>query len=101
MTIRGYFRGNPIIYTNDQWVYEDTGERIPSNGGEIRPCAKCGSLFTLGEGEVDPCLGTLPGVDNACCGHGIRSEAYVRFTNGVVLKEFIIKEKIKNEKTKT
>lgn len=96
MTARGHFRGNPIVWTDNRWVYADNGEEIPSNGGKIRPCAKCGALFTLGEGEVDPCLGILPGVDNACCGHGIRSEAYVRFTNGVVLKKFIIEKKGEN-----
>jgi hypothetical protein len=90
MASKGYFRGHPLVWINNKRVYKDNGKEIPANGGEIRPCAKCGALFPLGEGEVDPCLGVLPGVDNACCGHGIRSEAYVRFTNGVVLKEFII-----------
>lgn len=30
--------------------------------------------------------------DNACCGHGIRKEAYIRFTNGVVVKGFDVIE---------
>lgn len=96
MTIRGYFRGNPVIYTNDQWVYEDTGEETPGYGGKTRPCAKCGKLSTLE--EHDPCLGTLQGVNSACCGHGIHSEAYVRFTNGVVLRKFIIERIDQKEK---
>ena len=89
MTARGYFRGHPLIWINDRWVYEDSGAEIPVNGGEIRPCVKCRILSPLN--EADPCLGVLPGVDTACCGHGVRSEAYVRFTNGIVLRKFIIR----------
>lgn len=33
---------------------------------------------------VDPCLGKLPGVQFACCGHGDPEEdPYIMFTNGV------------------
>jgi len=40
----------------------------------------------------DPCLGELPGVDFACCGHGgvpgttAIGTGYVAFNNGVVLR---------------
>jgi hypothetical protein len=47
------------------------------------PCAKCGKLPTK-EGH-DACLGTLPGVIDACCGHGVR-EAYIIFENGVTIR---------------
>lgn len=67
------------------WVYEDNGERLPATGGKIRPCKKCGKSFPLGEGEVDPCLGILPGVDNACCGHGVTEYSYIRFLNGLTV----------------
>lgn len=79
-----------MIWIEDKWVYEDNHADIPAHGGEIRPCKKCGAVFPLGEGEVDPCLGVLPGVDNACCGHGVRSESYVCFENSTVLKDFIV-----------
>jgi hypothetical protein len=47
-----------------------------------RLCAKCGELCV--RGEPDPCLGYLPGVAHACCGHGEPTKvAYVAFTNGV------------------
>jgi len=92
MTAKAYFRGHPLIWKDDRWLYADDSSEIPANGGEIRPCIKCGALFSLGEGEVDPCLGILPGVDNACCGHGVRSEAYIRFRNGLVIKDFIIED---------
>jgi len=34
----------------------------------------------------DPCLGTLPGVLFACCGHGGRAFGYVYFENGVTIR---------------
>lgn len=52
--------------------------------GRVTPdlCAKCHRLPTA-EGH-DGCLGTLPGVWNACCGHGNPREAYVQFRPGPV-----------------
>lgn len=32
----------------------------------------------------DPCIGELPGVNFACCGHGGRL-GYISFTNGVAV----------------
>jgi hypothetical protein len=70
------------------WCYADTGQRA-GVGYEVRPCKKCGKRFQRSNaGEPDPCLGVLPGVDNACCGHGVRSEAYIQFTNGTVVRGF-------------
>lgn len=94
MEARSHFRGWPIVWVGSKkdgyWTYKDTGERLPATGGKIRPCKKCGELFTLGEGEVDPCLGVLPGVNNACCGHGIRDSSYIRFSNGKVVEGFVV-----------
>lgn len=86
MTSIGYFRGHQLIWQNNKWIYADTLEDIPANGGEIRPCAKCGSLFSIG--EVDSCMGILPDCNNACCGHGIDSQAYIRFNNGMIFTNF-------------
>ena len=48
-------------------------------GKEI--CEECG-LKRTPEGH-DACLGELPGVMNACCGHGGRGEGiYVQFWDG-------------------
>ena len=88
MTQIGYFRGHELVWVEDKWKYADDLSDLPSNGGKIRPCKKCGELFTLGEGEVDPCIGVLPDVDNACCGHGIDSQAYIRFNDGTVITDF-------------
>lgn len=83
-----YFRGHPIVWDGAQWVYEDT--RTPAGfGKEVRPCRKCGLVFEgSNEGDPDPCLGNLPGVDNACCGHGVPDQSYIRFTSGVVVRGF-------------
>lgn len=66
-----YYRGHSIIYENDKWVYEDTKEPISV---VKRPCKRCGEWST--EEGYDACLGYLPGVDSACCGHGVE-ELYI------------------------
>lgn len=45
-----------------------------------RKCAACG-VDQPREEAPDPCLGYLPGVTNACCGHGYRAFAYVMFAD--------------------
>lgn len=45
-----------------------------------------------GKDYIDPCLGKLPGVRSACCGHGGRGnghdsyDGYVEFENGTVIR---------------
>lgn len=91
---RDYWRGHPTIWLDGKWLFEDTLEPVPGYGGKKRPCKKCGLVFEGSNiGEADPCLGDLPGVDNACCGHGISSQAYIRFTNGTVVKNFTIENR--------
>lgn len=53
----------------------------------MTPCRQCGREYLPGE-EPDPCLGELPGVAEACCGHGDQRKGYVMFTNGVLLRGF-------------
>lgn len=50
-----------------------------SNTGRINigVCGECGDKPTA-EGH-DACLGTLPNIMNACCGHGGLNEPYVQF----------------------
>jgi len=86
---QSFWRGHEIIWVNDKWLYVDTNEPTIGYGGKIRPCGACGKSFQgSNKGDPDPCLGTLPGVKNACCGHGIQSESYVQFENGVTLRGF-------------
>lgn len=42
-----------------------------------RDCASCGAEQPPVYGIPDPCLGFLPRVLHACCGHGYRPDAYV------------------------
>lgn len=49
-------------------------------------CQKCQKERTP-EGH-DPCLGTLPGVDFACCGHG-EDEGYIAFSNGMCVRMYV------------
>jgi len=52
------------------------------------------ACITCGEGHSgahpDPCLGELPGVQGACCGHGDRADAYIGWENGCTIREFLV-----------
>ncbi|MCA9367177.1 hypothetical protein KC887_02790 [Candidatus Kaiserbacteria bacterium] len=72
-----YTRGHKIEWDEDAqvWRYADTGEVAFAGDGEFggeRPCAFCHQMPTV-EGH-DACLGELPGVLYACCGHGVENE---------------------------
>jgi len=73
--ITSYSRGNPIIYKDDQWVYEDG---VPLNHEE-RPCTRCGKMPTP-EG-YDACLGYIEGATSACCGHGLDDKVIIYENN--------------------
>lgn len=47
-------------------------------------CKTCG-LYQTPEGH-DPCIANLPGVKNACCGHGNSNVGYIQFVNGKVIR---------------
>jgi hypothetical protein len=70
--VTAYSRGWLIKYENNQWVYTD--DNTPIN--VERPCKRCGRMPTK-EG-CDACLGYIPEVRSACCGHGVE-EGYVIF----------------------
>ena len=80
VTMKSYLRGHQILYKNDEWVYADT--LTPTVGNE-RMCGKCGRENT--EEGHDPCLGTIKGAMNACCGHGT-DKAYVQFESGMIIR---------------
>ena len=73
-------RGHSIVYVNGEWLYEDT--MTPTAGNE-RPCGHCGKPDT--EEGHDGCLGTLPNVMNACCGHGADDCSYLQYWDGSIL----------------
>jgi hypothetical protein len=50
------------------------------------PCLTCGLPYMeFREGWIDPCIGKLPGVIFACCGHG-QETGYIAFENGTVIR---------------
>jgi len=65
MTATAHDRGHPIYWDGADWRYSDTGRII----NHKRPCVRCGRPPTP-EG-YDACLGFIPGVSSACCGHGV------------------------------
>jgi len=75
------FRGHDAIYDENvgQWVYEDD----LSSASYERPCIRCGKMPTV-DGH-DACIANLPGVINACCGHGV-DEPYVMFIDKTTLR---------------
>lgn len=90
--ITSYSNGHKIEYidNDNQWVYSDTKEDSDIN----RPCPHCGKLQSA-EG-YDGCIGYLPNVKSACCGHGIEKPyivtndgEYMQFENVKELKEYV------------
>ena len=77
MTTLSHHRGHSIYCENGVWFYSDT--RTPTMGDVRLSCSLCGLKRT--KEDHDRCLGVLPGVMNACCGHGQVDEAYIQFWN--------------------
>ncbi|MCU1617363.1 MAG: hypothetical protein JWO98_4903 [Frankiales bacterium] len=79
MILGSFLRGHrAVTYNGCDWVYLDDGTTADAD----RPCVKCG-ISAGGKGRPDACLGWLPGVDFACCGHGVPGQEYVK-ASGVV-----------------
>ena len=83
---RAYYRGHAAYLDREReaWFYLDTDALVFSveNGfRDARPCTFCDRKPTV-EG-YDPCIGFLPGVRSACCGHGV-TPSYVVWDNGVL-----------------
>lgn len=101
----GSSRGNPYAYVldrdpEDEWEEEDFLDHVsrfhiitgkPFSEETDPRCAQCGLFPTESASDqnekVDPCLGILPGVAFACCGHGYDDtgcgSGYVLFTDGM------------------
>lgn len=84
--ITSKFMGQPIYFKNSKWFFtDDNGECIPASESE-KECKHCGKKQS--HFRADPCIGKLPGVKNACCGHGNRELSYIQFENGTVIRGF-------------
>lgn len=55
---------------------------VEATGWRPRVCAHCG--LEWGESLHDPCLGTMDGVESACCGHGDETRRFVFYRDGRV-----------------
>jgi len=75
------YRGYKIELLNNVYVYSDSKQPVSEN--KQRKCGKCNLEQT--EDGHDGCLGKLPGLMNACCGHG-HDKPYVQFMDGFVIK---------------
>jgi len=82
MSDQRHHRGNVITLLGDCWRY--ASDDVPVSDDPHRACGHCGRADTP-EGH-DACLGTLPRVRNACCGHGRADEAYIQFEDGSELR---------------
>ena len=78
MVAKSYNRGHEMKFNYDleRWCYVDNGKPVASPD---RPCGRCGKNATP-EGH-DACMANLPGVVNACCGHG-HGLSYIMFEDG-------------------
>jgi hypothetical protein len=80
-----YFRGHPVVCLageDCERYADDLTPTVDEAGISVeRPCVQCG-LLTAPDGP-DPCLGLLPDVRAACCGHGV-DEPYVLVGYGTV-----------------
>lgn len=95
-------RGWPVHWDEalGEQVFSDTGEPTEKTWA-LRPCGVCGLQGNSNYGDPDPCLGQLPGVTSACCGHGDRERAHVRFQGGVVLRGFVVDQQAQPTKSET
>lgn len=75
------------ILTDEDWNESNPTEYIIEEDSSLQwdgvKCQRCGRE-RLKTGE-DPCLGHLPGVKFACCGHGTQT-GYITFENGVTIR---------------
>ena len=78
---RNHNNGNPVKYNKetDRWEFLDGTDAWDNP----RVCTKC--LKPQTEEGHDACLGTLPNVKYACCGHGM-SHGYIYFENGTIVR---------------
>ncbi len=79
--MNNYLRGYKIYNVGSKWFFDDTKQPTIETW-EGRPCGYCGRFNTVA--GHDGCLGILPKVANACCGHGQEGDAYLQFNDGTI-----------------
>ena len=78
------WRGHEIYYDSgsEEWKYSDTGGLTTDD--PFRACGRCSEKPT--EDDHDSCIANLPNVFNACCGHGLETDAYVQFKDHSIIR---------------
>lgn len=89
-----YLIGNKVIWDEVNSVYKYKEDGVEVNKENIKPCPVCKKLPA---DHCDPCLGKLPGVINACCGHGLK-KGYVKFENGIKIEGHFVVSNFSVEK---
>ena len=85
MSSRAYVRGHEVYYDfkNETYRYSDDDTEVfmvvSGKVSDERDCPYC--ELPPGDEQCDACLGLLPGVKAACCGHGDRKSSYVIFND--------------------
>ncbi len=90
MTAYGLIKGHLWVQTPKGPLWADNKEPLT----QVRVCPRCQESST--KDKYDKCLGELPGVDAACCGHGVE-EGYIRFMNGVIIRGYFTTDKDEDE----
>lgn len=80
MNVSAYNNGNKIYWDEKLKIWKHTDG---SGINKIKVCPKCNKLPN--KDGSDACLNKLPGVKNACCGHGV-SDGYIQFTNNTMIR---------------
>lgn len=88
-------RGHAIYFDGREFRFSDNHQSTVETWKD-RPCGHCG-LNNTPEGH-DGCLGTLPGVSNACCGHGVDRAAYIQYTDGTEVRGIEVFEEVRQMK---
>lgn len=79
--LKSKWRGNDTYFDGESWRYSETDIKCEDN-----PNVKCGHCgCNLTEEGHDGCIGTLKGVKNVCCGHGVIDDTYVQFLDGFAI----------------
>ena len=90
MTLISHTHGHKVTSENygKDWYYKDGTRCTRVN---IKKCPRCKKPPT--EKGHDQCISDLPGVEFACCGHGV-AEGYIKFKDGTSVRgNFTIKRK--------
>jgi len=81
--VKSKSNGYDIEFIESEWIYSDNKISL----SVARPCNNCGKhTIKDGKEEYDSCIGRLPGVKNACCGHGNIYETYVQLLDNTLIK---------------